>query len=209
MTIRPLFCAAFVAVFLSGAAAAAQTTGAVATMEPATSTVVGKIGIGASTSNAPIGVRMWLSPSFGFDAGLGLVLNGNEPAVDDPDATQTTADWAVDVGGLMSLYTGDNSIAFGRLGLNIDRRYAPGSDADGPIDSSTLTFAFGPEVGVELFMTWLGFPELSLQGSVALNFAYVRGAEAGGERPTDWAFGSVSNGLNLLGTTQFGFHYYF
>lgn len=164
-------------------------------------------GLGASTSNAPLGLRKWFGER-ALDVALGLVINGKTPDVDG-EGTMTTADYALDIGGVQSLYRSDNSILYGRVGLNIDRRYAAGADEQGAINSSVWTLSLGPQLGMELFLTALGWPEISLQGAVSFNFAYVMGAEANGERPTDWALGTVSNGLNLLGTAQFGFRYYF
>jgi len=173
--------------------------------------VVGKIGVGYTTSNAPLGIRMWFSETFGFDAGLGLVLHGNERDVesDDPDDTTTTADFAVDLGFLMSLFKSENSILYGRVGLNFDRRYGVGARAAGdPRHSSREVLGIGVWGGIELFMTALGFPNLSLQGAVGLGFEHVSPVKTPGSE-SDWTFGTFTTGVSLVGTAQLGFHYYF
>jgi len=175
--------------------------------------VVGKFGVGYTSTNAPLGIRMWFSEMLGFDAGFGIVFNGEERQPNDTD-TQTTTDWALDAGFLIALVKGENSILFARIGLNLDRRYAMGRDntqAGGPeTDSSIITFTIGGLLGMELFMSALGFPELSLQGAVGLGYFNTSGPEVKpGADDKNWALGSLTTGLSLVGTAQLGFHYYF
>ena len=185
---------------------------AIASAQEGANASVGKIGLGYTYSNAPVGIRMWFSQDFGFDAGLGFVLNGEEPDIesDDGDDTTITTDWAIDAGFLASLYRGQNSIFFGRIGLNLDRRYAQGRENDNdPVHSSVETYSLNGMLGIELFMTALGFPELSLQGAVGLGFQYVSPAEQVGDEDGDWSFGSMATSLSLVQSAQLGFHYYF
>lgn len=175
--------------------------------------VVGKFGVGYTSTNAPLGIRMWFSEMLGFDAGFGIVFNGEERVPNDVD-TQTTVDWAIDAGFLIALVKGENSILFARIGLNLDRRYAMGTDntqaGGNETDSSVITFSIGGLMGMELFMSALGFPELSLQGAVGLGFVHASGPEVvPGQDPSDWSLGSLTTGVSLVGTAQLGFHYYF
>ncbi len=179
---------------------------------------VGKIGLGYTTSNAPLGVRMWLEDRLAIDAGLGIFVRGREIDVEDPpDAGEPpneteTMDWAVDLGALYALKRRENAIFYVRGGLNVDRRYATGLSADGDAEhDSQLTFTLSGWGGIELFMTELGFPNLSVQAAVGLGYQYITGPDnkADDDDETDWSFGSSTSGLNLVGTTQLGFHYYF
>ena len=173
---------------------------------------VGKIGVGYTTSNAPLGVRYWLDQELGFDASLGFVINGNEPDVetDDPDDDTDTADYAVDLGGMLALARGKNSVFYGRLGLNLDRRYAVGQDNDGDLrHDSRLAIGVGLWAGIEIFMTELGFPELSFQGAVGLAYESVSGPTQGDDNNEDWSFGSLTTGISLVSAANIGFHYYF
>ncbi|MDX9721624.1 MAG: hypothetical protein RBU37_12815 [Myxococcota bacterium] len=171
---------------------------------------VGKIGVGYTHTNAPLGIRMWFSDQFGFDVGAGLVLHGNEDDHEDPGDDTTTVDFALDGGFLIALQRSTNSIFFARIGLNFDRRYADGFENDGePVYSSQETLSIAGMAGIELFMTALGFPNLSLQGAVGVGLQYVVGPQRVGDEENDWSFGSMTTGVSLVGTTQLGFHYYF
>ncbi len=173
---------------------------------------IGKIGVGYTNSNAPVGVRMWFSPQYAFDAGLGFIMRGNERdhEATDPDDTTTTTDFALDLGFLAALYRGNNASLFGRVGLNFDRDYADGREDDGdPVYSSVETLTISGMVGMELFLGAFGFPELALQGAVGLGFENVSPAERVGDEDSDWAMGTLSTGVSVVSTAQLGFHFYF
>lgn len=174
--------------------------------------VEGAIGLGYTTGNAPLGIRMWFSSQFGFDANLGLVLNGEEPDIEstDPDDTTTTMDFAIDGGFLIALWKTDNSILWIRPGLNFDRRYADGfNDSGEPVYSSNDTLGLTALAGFEFFLTKLGLPNLSLQGGVGVSFNYVIPAQQGGAEESDWSLGSLATDVSIVETAQLGFHYYF
>jgi hypothetical protein len=176
---------------------------------------IGRIGVGYTISNAPLGVRYWMDEDLGFDVGLGLVFHGEEDEIetdDDPDDTTTTADYALDLGILYAFSRSTNSVFFGRGSINYDRRYAPGFDRSNPplpIHSSITTLTLAGWAGIELFMAEFGFPELSLQGAVGLAYENVSGPDNDGDDNADWALGSLTTGLSLVSAAQIGFHYYF
>lgn len=177
-----------------------------------TDEVVGKIGLGYTSQNAPIGVRMWFAPNMGFDANLGLVINGEEFNPEDPADPQVTADFALDAAFLYAFVQSDNSFLYARASFNYDRRWAQGEADNGDnINSSVNAFTLGGWVGMEFFLTGLGFPELGLQAAVGLGVRIVSGPE--NQDPVDdafdWSLGSLSTGLNLVGSATLGFHYYF
>ena len=176
---------------------------------------IGDIGLGYTTSNAPVGIRMWFSEAMGFDVGLGLLFNGEEDAPetrDDPDDRQTTVDFALDAGFMYAFANKENSKLYIRGGLNLDRRYARGqNDNNEAIDSSILTLTISAWAGAEFFFTEWGFPELGLQGAVGLGFQNISGPDRDDPQPddSDWTFGTLTTGLSLVGTAVLGFHYYF
>jgi len=173
---------------------------------------IGRIGIGYTISNAPLGVRYWFDKQLGVDGGVGLVINGHEPDVetDDPDDETDTADWAIDAGFLYAFTRSKNSVFFGRLSLNLDRRYAVGVQNDGDqVHDSRWTTTVAAWGGIELFMTELGFPELSLQGAVGLAYVNSTGPQNRDDQNDDWTFGSLTTGLSLTSAAEIGFHYYF
>lgn len=172
----------------------------------------GQIGLGYTISNAPLGVRYWFDKDMAIDGGVGLVLNGHEPDVEsnDPDDETDTADWAVDVGFLYAFIHSKNSNLYGRFSINLDRRYAVGVQDDGDrVHDSRLTTTVAGWAGIELFMTELGFPELSLQGAVGLAYVNVTGPQTPDDDNDDWSFGSLTTGLSLTSAAEIGFHYYF
>jgi len=182
-------------------------------------TAVGKLAVGFTTSTAPLDVRMWFSQGIGFDAGLGIVLNGNQFDVDATegrmglpecqDQTTTTVDFAIDGGFLFALHQADNSILFGRAGINFDRDYAQGTETAGAKHSSTETVNVNVMLGFEFFLTELGLPEIGLQAAIGLGAEVVVPPDTVADTNNDWSLGSLATDLNIVGNAQLGFHYYF
>ena len=172
--------------------------------------LAGGLGVGVTSSDAPLGVRYW-GEGFGFAAGVGFTFNGNEfdATGDDAEDEHTAVNWGLELSGMLPIHIGQSSILFGALTLNVDRDYAAGTDDDlEAIHSSTIVTQLGPQIGIEAFMGALGLPELSFLGTIGLPLTYGFGAEQDGDRDSDWSFGTASSGLSIV-AANVGFHYYF
>lgn len=169
--------------------AMAQGPAAPAPTEPDHSSVVGSlgvgylgasqvaIGVGGTTMTAPVvGVRYWLDPMLGLDLGLGLGMtsgktktspaNGPSETEDDPSFTA----FIIHAGVPLSLREGKHYsfqiIPEANFGMGTGS--AERGEAD--IDYSGMRFDIGARAGAELHFGFIGVPELSLQGSVGLQF---------------------------------------
>lgn len=179
---------------------------------------VGKIGVGFTHIQAPIGVRMWFMPTVAFDANFGLTLNGNTPDVESTEPnnpTTMTTNFDLDLGVLIAIWrkADSQSSAFIRIGYYLDRDYADGTRADGSNQYSNITRNnISLMLGFEWFMKELGVPQLALQAAVGFNFQLVSPAHEGGDADSTWTFDTMHNDdmnpLAFLNAT-FGFHYYF
>lgn len=154
---------------------------------------VGKIGFGFHNFDTPLGMRMWLSESFGFDVGVGANFSG---VFDDG-----VPSWGVAVEGaiLLALVRLENMIVFLRGGLQVD------FDDRGESDDR-LAFDFEGMLGIEYFLTALGLPNLSLSAGLSLGFNLTW--EEDTEQFSYNLFTSVRD-FDLVETASLGFHFYF
>ncbi len=136
---------------------------------------------GDGSAQAPvIGVRYWLDPSLGIDAGLGFVSAGGTTTVDNGNTSTDTDD--VGVTGFL-LHAGvplsladDGHFSFQIVPeLNVGFANSTVSAPPGSNGPDTKLSGFGIDVGAragaEIHFGFIGIPQLSLQGSVGLLFA--------------------------------------
>ena len=154
---------------------------------------VGKVGLGFHNADTPIGMRMWVTPQFGFDVGVGGSIDG---LFNDQSPT-----WGVAAEGgiLFSLVRLENMIVLIRGGLQVD------FDDRGESDD-ILTFDLEGLIGIEYFLTALGLPNLSLSAGLSIT------AQIQWEEDTEQVSYDLSTGFrdfDLVETASLGFHWYF
>ena len=136
------------------------------------------------TVDAPIiGMRYWLDPMLGIDAGLGLLFSGGS----DKTAGVSTDRQGYTVfmlhGGVPLALAGSKHFSFQvvpelNLGLASSKRGAAGPDLSG------FHLDVGARAGSEIQFGFIGIPELSLQAGVGLALSYDRSkASAVGMNP--------------------------
>lgn len=130
---------------------------------------------GGSAQAPVIGVRYWLDPSLGIDAGLGFISTGGttttEPGgneVDDPGVTG----FLLHAGVPLSL-ADDGHFSFQIVPeMNVGFANSTVSqDGQPDIKLSGFGLDIGARAGAEIHFGFIGIPQLSLQGSVGLLFA--------------------------------------
>jgi len=176
-------------------------TPAVATAATDHGSVIGRFGIGymgrrsividpdptagspASVDAPIIGLRYWLDPMIGIDAGIGLLLSGGS----DKTAGVSTDRQGYTVfllhGGVPLALAGSKHFSFQvipemNVGLSSSKRGAAGPDLSG------FHFDVGARAGAEVQFGFIGISELSLQAGVGLALSYDRSkASAVGMNP--------------------------
>jgi len=155
--------------------------------------VVGRFGIGYMgrrsilidpaatpiTVDAPvIGMRYWLSPMLGIDAGLGLLFSSGSSKVGDTSTDLQGYTVFLLHGGVPLALAGSKHFSFQiipemNLGFASSARPA-GAAATDPTDLSGIHFDLGARAGSEIQFGFIGIPELSLQAGVGVALAYDR-----------------------------------
>jgi hypothetical protein len=208
-------------VFVLAAALAIFAAGARA--QDAVSDHVGMIGLGHFSDSAPFGFRYWSGPNLGFDGGLGFstqnkqTLPNTESGVDE-----SLFGFALEGGVLVVIHSEDSMILFLRPGVAfvsdqvLTYRDSDGdgdpddADGDGVFDAldkeSEKTFVVSALIGAELFLTKLGFPNLSFSGGHGLELTSVDPAGTG-DRTT--SVETVASDVSIVQNTTLGFHFYF
>ncbi len=131
------------------------------------------------TVDAPVvGVRIWLNPMVGIDAGLGLAITSGSSEIETAAGTvsadnPSTLGFILHGGVPLSL-AADNHYSFQIIPeLNIGYASISAEDAAGnSIDQTGLHFDIGARAGAEIHFGFMGIPQLSLQGSVGLRIDY-------------------------------------
>jgi len=165
-----------------------------ATPEPAVETtdhaaVVRRFGIGymgrrtmiidpaGDTQDAPIiGVRYWLDPMIGIDAGVGLLFSGGSLKMGDTSTDLQGYTVFMLHGGVPLALAGSKHFSFQvvpELNFGISgSETAPANPGGQGNDLSGLHFDIGARAGGEIQFGFIGIPELSLQAGVGLAFSY-------------------------------------
>jgi hypothetical protein len=138
------------------------------------------IGIDFTAAGAPvtvdapvIGIRYWLDPMIGIDAGLGLLFSGGSAKV--ANVSTDTQGFTVFMlhGGVPLALAGSKHFSFQivpelNLGFASSKRGGTGDDLSG------VHFDIGARAGTEIQFGFIGIPELSLQAGVGLALSYDR-----------------------------------
>jgi hypothetical protein len=136
----------------------------------------------ALTGSAPVvGVRYWITPMIGIDAGVGLSIVGGSTEPPDPapdiDRESFTA-FLVHAGVPLALASADHftfevipelNVGFASGGSDI-----PG--APGDISHSGFHFDVGARAGAEIHFGFIKIPQLSLVGSIGVRFDTDKGS---------------------------------
>jgi hypothetical protein len=181
----------------AGAAPAPAQTGMTlpgATPDPAAdaadhASVVGHFGIGymgrrsividadaagaLATVDAPvIGVRYWLNPLLGVDAGLGMLLSSGSTTTGNVSTDLQGYTVFILHGGVPLALAGSRHFSFQVVPeLNLGFSSSKRGGAGGP-DLSGFHLDLGARAGTEIQFGFIGIPELSLQAGVGLALAY-------------------------------------
>ena len=133
---------------------------------------------GRTTVSTPvIGIRYWLNPRIGIDAGLGIVVT-SESAEAQNGNVNTSVDGPALNGGLLhgglpiALNTGKHYTfqLVPELNVGVASRTEKFSGTNAPPDLKHTGFRLdaGARVGAEIHFGFIGVPELALQASVGL-----------------------------------------
>jgi hypothetical protein len=128
--------------------------------------------------DAPIvGVRYWINGFLGLDAGLGLALIGgsiDETAPDNSVDLDSFTGFAFHAGVPLALASADHFTFEIVPEANIG--FGSGDQADGDITHSGFHLDIGARAGAEIHFGFMKIPQLSLQGSIGLQFAMDSGS---------------------------------
>jgi len=208
-----------------------------ATPEPAVETtdhaaVVRRFGIGymgrrtmtidpaGNTVDAPIiGVRYWLDPMIGIDAGIGLLFSGGSNKMGDTSTDLQGYTVFMLHGGVPLALAGSKHFSFQvipELNFGVSGSKTPPAAAGGQgNDLSGIHFDLGARAGGEIQFGFIGIPELSLQAGVgvAFNYDHAKTTPPGGGAATSrntTSFGtSVGNNPWNIFTSNIAALYYF
>ncbi|HEX3854380.1 MAG TPA: hypothetical protein VHW01_25635 [Polyangiaceae bacterium] len=129
---------------------------------------------GPATVDAPvIGVRYWLDPMIGIDAGLGLLFSGGSTKTGNMSVDTQGFTVFMLHGGVPLALAGSKHFSFQivpelNFGLASSKRNGTGDDLSG------IHFDIGARAGGEVQFGFIGIPELSLQAGVGLALSYDR-----------------------------------
>jgi hypothetical protein len=137
-------------------------------------------GNGIATVDAPvIGMRYWLDPMIGIDAGIGLLLSSGSVKVDPGGASQDLQGYTVFIlhGGVPLALAGSKHFSFQivpELNLGFASSTIAGMGGGPDTDLSGFHLDVGARAGTEIQFGFIGIPELSLQAGVGLALAVDR-----------------------------------
>jgi len=173
--------------------------------------VSGRVGLGFHSTEAPLGVRYWLSDLVAFDFGFGMWLDERDnPVSSKADDTHVTCDFAFDLGAPIALTSYPNLILFARPGLQIVREYDIGERKNGDAKhDDDVKLELSAQLGAEIFLGALGFPNVSFQGGVGVAFAWFWPEDEEGDSDPNFSMESIKSDLGIVVNARLGFHIYF
>jgi hypothetical protein len=132
-----------------------------------------------ATVDAPIiGVRYWLDPLIGIDAGLGLLFSGGSTKVGDTSTDLQGYTVFMLHGGVPLALAGSKHFSFQvipELNFGIaSSKTTPAAPGGQGSDLSGIHFDIGARAGGEIQFGFIGIPELSLQAGVGVALSYDR-----------------------------------
>ena len=173
-----------------------------------------------ATVDAPIiGVRYWLDPLIGIDAGLGLLFSGGSTKTGDTSTDLQGYTVFMLHGGVPLALAGSKHFSFQvipELNFGIaSSKTAPAAPGGATSDLNGVHFDIGARAGAEIQFGFIGIPELSLQAGVglALSYDHAKITPPGGGPATSvntTSFGtSVGNNPWNIFTSNIAALYYF
>src|SRR5688500_2753720 len=148
-------------------------------------------GGGPTPVDAPVlGVRYWLSPMLGIDAGLGLSFTGGSvtpPGGDEVDKVGSTV--FILHGGVPLSLASSQHFSF-QIVPEINLGMASATQELDPVPDNELSgfhLDIGARAGAEVHFGFIDVPQLSLQAGVGLSFAYdsVSASNPAGSDPAE------------------------
>ncbi len=130
-----------------------------------------------ATVDAPIiGVRYWLDPLIGIDAGVGLLFSGGSTKTGDTSTDLEGYTVFMLPGGVPLALAGSKHFSFQvipelNFGVASSKTAAAAPGGQGS-DLSGIHFDIGARAGGEIQFGFIGIPELSLQAGVGLALSY-------------------------------------
>jgi hypothetical protein len=127
-----------------------------------------------------IGMRYWLDPMIGIDAGLGLLLQTGSQKADPGGVSTDRQGFTVFIlhGGVPLALAGSKHFSFQivpELNLGLASSTLAGAGPGGAdVDLSGFHLDVGARAGAEIQFGFIGIPELSLQAGVGLALNYDR-----------------------------------
>jgi hypothetical protein len=166
----------------------------------------------AFTGAAPVvGVRYWLDSMIGIDVGLGLGIIGGGISQTQAPTPELEADrdsftaFTLHAGVPLSLAASQHfswqvipEVNFGFASVGQDPN---GPDGEGDVSHSGLHLDVGARAGAEIHFGFMGVPQLSLQGSVGLAFAWDKGSTTNSTFPAPTADQETSHSRTSLQTS--------
>jgi opacity protein-like surface antigen len=171
------------------------------------------------TVDAPIiGVRYWLDPMIGIDAGIGILFSGGSTTVGDTSTDRQGYTVFMLHGGVPLALASSKHFSFQVIPeLNFGvagSKTVPAAGGEGA-DLSGIHFDIGARAGGEIQFGFIGIPELSLQAGVGLALSYDRskitppgGAAATSVNQTSLGTSVGNNPWNIF-TSNIAALYYF
>ena len=165
----------------------------VAVVAPAVAANVtpGMFGVGYFRTQAPVGIRYWLTEQFGIDAGLGL--SSREYVYGTPLKSETKLSFSLDAGVPYVLVSTDQANFFIRPGV----LFKSEPNESSPDDNAT-TIGISGSLGVEYFLT----KRFSVQAAHGLIFTSYDPGIKGSDSSTQFY-------TEEFGISHIGFHFYF
>ncbi|HYP75995.1 MAG TPA: hypothetical protein VER12_08575 [Polyangiaceae bacterium] len=174
---------------------------------------------GPTTVDAPIiGVRYWLDPMIGIDAGVGLLFSGGSTTLGDTSTDLQGYSVFMLHGGVPLALAGSKHFSFQvipELNFGIAGSKTAPAMGGASNDLTGIHFDIGARAGGEIQFGFIGIPELSLQAGVGLAFNYDHskstpaGGGASASRNTTSLGTSVGNNPWNIFTSNIAALYYF
>jgi hypothetical protein len=162
----------------------------------------------ATQATPAIGIRYWLNPSLGIDAGLGFYSEGGSSKVEPPGTSvDKPSHWTFLVhGGLPIAFLNAGHFSFqltpeADIGIGGGSETVPQGTSTTAIDKSGLAIQIGARVGSEIHFGFMGIPQLSLDASVGAYFATATAKETV-TPPAPGQVTTYSLSGTMIGTSQ-------
>jgi hypothetical protein len=152
------------------------------------------------TGSAPVvGVRYWINPMIGIDAGVGLSIVGGSLEPADPDAPDVDREsfsaFLFHAGVPLALASADHFTFEVIPELNVGFASGGTDDPATPGDTSYSGFHFdvGARAGAEISFGFIKIPQLSLVGSIGVRFDTDKGSTESNENAANTNFETSSS----------------